>query len=74
MIWDLYQYAQTSTRRLWKLSPQGRIQTVQQMPMHMSDFDGDAYLTVCIGQILMFLLLSLALLLARKGSSLTITS
>ncbi len=35
---------------------------VQQMPMHLSDFHGDAYLTVCIGQILMFLLLSLALL------------
>ncbi len=40
---------------------------VQQMPMHLSEFDGDAYLTVCIGQILTFLLLlSLVLLLARK--------
>ncbi len=26
-----------------------------QMPMHRSDFDGDAYVTVCIGQILKFL-------------------
>ena len=48
---------------------------VPQMPMHLSDFARDAYLTVCIGQILMLLLLlSLVLLLARKGSSLTITS
>ncbi len=30
---------------------------VQQMPMHLSDFDGDAYPTVCIGQILKSLLL-----------------
>ncbi len=30
---------------------------VQQMPMHLSDFHGDAYITVCIGQILKFLIL-----------------
>ncbi len=30
---------------------------VRQMPMHRSDFDGDAYVTVCIGQILKFLIL-----------------
>ncbi len=30
---------------------------VQQMPMHRSDFDGDAYVTVCISQILKFLIL-----------------
>ncbi len=30
---------------------------VQQMPMHRSEFDGDAYVTVCIGQILRFLIL-----------------
>ncbi len=49
---------------------------VQQMPMHLSDFDGDAYLTVCVGEILLFLLLLLVVvvvLLACKGSSLTIT-
>ncbi len=29
---------------------------VQQMPMHLSDFDEDAYITGCIGQILKFLI------------------
>ncbi len=35
---------------------------VQQMPMHLSDFDGDAYITVCIGQILVFNIIMIMLL------------